>query len=140
MKNIAAISVSLFMFGATYAQSVPGGVKKTAVPDGPKNLVAGSIRDMRNKPIKGVQAFVYRPDSAIIASGYTDSIGRFKTNSVAPGVYFVKIVYPSTRVTTITGVNVGVGTTEINLRTAPPEADTFINYDVIAPKTTVKKQ
>ena len=138
MKLIATLSVCLFVFSASNAQVAPA---KKAAPAGKssKTVFMGSIRDMRNKPIRGVEAFVYKPDSSIIASGYTDSTGHFETNSVPAGAYFVKLVYPSTKATTIYAITMKNTSMEINLKSNPPEVDTMFAYDLIMPKPAPAK-
>ena len=103
------------------------------------NAVGGYIRDVRSKPMKGVKAFIYMPDSSIAASGYTDSTGFYETNSVAPGKYTVKLVYPSYKAIVITGVVIKKGITPINFKANAPEADTTVAFADILPKPADKK-
>ena len=141
MKLIATLSVCMLIFSASYGQMADakkGGAEKGAGKSG-KTVFMGSIRDMRNKPIKGVKAFVYKQDSTIIASGYTDSTGHFETNSVPAGQYFVKVVYPSAKATLIYGITLKNTSLEINLKSNPPEADTMFAYDLLMPKPDPKK-
>ena len=137
MKIIATLSVCLFVFCTSYGQQAA--THKSSGTKVTKPVFMGSIRDTRNKPIKGVKAFVYKQDSTIVASGYTDSTGHFETNSVPAGLYFVKIVYPSTKTTMIYGITMKAASMEINLRSNPPDADTMLAYETLLPKPEVKK-
>ncbi len=150
MKIIAALSVCLLVTATSIAQtasaSKEANAAKKAARSGKgadakvnKSVVYGSIRNMRNRPIKGVQAFVYKPDTSIIASGATDSAGHFETNGVVAGDYFVKLVYPSTKTVIISGIKLKSGSVELNLKADAPEADTAFTYDVVMPKPEPKK-
>jgi len=106
-----------------------------------KNAVGGYIRDARYRAIEGVETFVYRTDSsaAIAASGFSDAMGHYETNSVMPGKYNVRFFYPSTnKAILVTDVVMKKGITEINLRNEPPVADTSINYLFFKPKPVEK--
>ncbi len=138
MKIIVALSACLFVFNASNGQTKQTASKDKAVLTG-KTTISGYIRNGRNKPIKGVEAFVYKMDSSIIASGNTDSTGHFETNGFVPGPYFVKVVYPSRKFTLVTGITTKTGTTELNLKGDAPEADTAFAYDVLMPKPDPKK-
>jgi hypothetical protein len=105
-----------------------------------KNIVIGKVKDATNNPIKGVRAFVYRSDSMLVASGFTDADGRFETNVIPAGAYYVKFVYPTNRNTIVTGVTMKAGNLELNLKGNPPEADTFVNYATIMPKVEPVKK
>jgi hypothetical protein len=142
MKILAAISVCVLVFSASYGQK-SADVKKANASAGkevmpPKANVVGYIRDAHNRPIKGVKAFVYRPDSSIVASGASDSSGHFLTNSVVAGSYYMKIVYPSNKVFVVTGLTTkGTGPVELNLKADLPEADSSFTYDALMPKPAV---
>jgi hypothetical protein len=133
MKFIATLSVCLFMSGAMMAQTAPAKVKK-AKSDKDKTVIYGTLKDARNKPYKGMKAFVYKADSTIIASGFTDADGHFETNNVPAGTYFVKLIYPTDKVTMVYNVEVKKSV-PLDLKGAPPAEDTMIAYDVLYPKT-----
>ena len=144
MKCIAALSLCLFISAASFGQTAPKQQKnapgqKTANPA--KYVITGKIKDMRNKPIKGVQAFVYKPDSTIIASGFTDTGGHYETNSVLPGAYYVKLVYPGAtgKMAIVSGVTVKTASTELNVKANVPDADTAYTYEALMPPPEVKK-
>lgn len=142
MKLITAISLSLLISGTSFAQ---GAAQKSAKPNPDKSVISGTIRDTRKQPVKGVEAFVYKTDSSIIASGITDMTGHFETNGVVPGDYFVKLVYPSVKnVMFITGISIKKpGNTEINYKGDAPVADTAVAYAELMPaavKDTKKKK
>jgi hypothetical protein len=106
-----------------------------------KSAIGGKFTDARKQPIKGVRTFIYKPDSSIAGSGFTDVTGSYETNSVAPGKYNYKVVYPSSHTAAvITGVPVMAGyITEVSfLRSLPPATDTVIDYKEIAPKVEEK--
>lgn len=107
-----------------------------------KNTIGGYFTDARRQPIKGVRTFVYQPDSSIGASGYSDPLGYYEANSIKPGRYDVKVVYPNTKAT-VTVTNVPIMKeyiTEVSLlRMDIPQADTSIYYSEIAPKEVEKK-
>jgi hypothetical protein len=140
MKIIAALSVCLFMAnisqGQTAAAPKKGASDKKVIK---VNNITGVIKNSRNKPIKGVEAFVYKADSTIIASGNTDSSGHYTTNGVPEGTYFVKLIYPGRKVTMVYGINVKASSVELNLKADAPEADTMMAYEVVMPKLVIKK-
>ncbi len=146
MKQIIALAVCLFIFGAVSAQK-----KKETHPNISvipqkagvyhKNAIGGYFTDMRKRPIKGVQAFIYLSDSSIGASGFTDSTGYYETNNILPGTYDLKIVYPNTAGSLrITGVPIIRETiTEISFfKGEAPATDTTFRYSVIEPKPIEK--
>ncbi len=140
MKLIATLSACLFVFGTSYGQNAPSAKKtghKAAANDN-KTMISGSLRDMRNKPIKGIKAFVYKPDSTIVASGFTDGTGHFETNNLMPGTYFVKLIYPTDKVVLVYGLEVKKSL-ELNYKANPPAEDTMLAYDLIMPKPEPKK-
>lgn len=139
-KIIAALSVCLFMGGISHGQTAAApkkGTDKTVIGKG--NNVTGTIRNLRNKPIKGVEAYVYKEDSSIIASANTDSAGHYTTNSVPAGKYFVKLVYPSRKFALIYGIEIKAGALELDYKADAPDADTMFSYDNIRPKAIAKK-
>jgi flagellar hook assembly protein FlgD len=144
MKFMASLSVCMLVISATYAQKT---VKTTTSARTvthkeivQKNNVWGTIKNSRNKPIKGAQAFLYRIDSSIIASGFTDSAGHFETNNVPDGAYYMKIVYPNKRAAIVAGVDVKKGPLELNVKIdAPAEVDTILGYKEIMAKPEPKK-
>ena len=142
MKLVATLSVSLFAISAVNGQvktatTVKVTGSKTVIIQ--KNTIFGTIKSVRNKPMKGVEAFVYKADSTIIASGITDSAGHYETNGVPDGAYYMKIVYPSKHVAMVQGVNVKKGGTELNVKIEMPEADTILGYNQLMPKIEIKK-
>ena len=141
MKLIAALSVCLFMSAISIGQTAktPKAATDKKAAALPTTNISGVIKNARNKPIKGVEAFVYQADSTIIASGNTDSAGRYSTNKIPSGVYFVKLVYPSKKVTLVYGISIKAASVELNLKADAPEADTMLSYDVVMPKPVGKK-
>lgn len=103
------------------------------------NAIGGYIRDNRSRPIKGAKAFIYMADSSIAASGYTDSSGFYQTNSVAPGKYNVKLIYPNYKTIYVTGVVIKKGITPVNFKADMPAADTTVAFADILPKPESKK-
>ncbi|MCD6012349.1 MAG: Carboxypeptidase regulatory-like domain [Flavipsychrobacter sp.] len=147
MKQLLVLFISIFMFGSLSAQQAS--TQKELTPeqkrlaDLRKNAVSGFVKDMRNRPVEGVQAFIYAKDSAqtILASGYTDATGYYETNSVAPGKYNIKIVYPSTnKAVMVPDVVMKRGLVDISLKTDIPTADTSINYLIFQPKPAGKSK
>ncbi len=141
MRIVIALSICLLVCNASFSQTA-GAAKKTANKQkttlNGKSVVSGHIKNMRNKPVKGIEAFIYKPDSSIIASGITDSAGFFETNGVVPGPYFVKLVYPSRKVVYVTDLKIA-GDALLNLKADEPEADTAYAYEVLMPKVDPKK-
>lgn len=150
MKQFAAFGICLLLAGSSYAQAPKKVVKQvmppiTVLPQRNKafhkSAIGGYFTDMRRRPIKGVKAYVYGPDSTIIASGFSDSTGYYETNSIVPGLYDLKITYPTSKFSQmVTGVPVlATKITNISfLKSDVPAADTAINYTDIAPKPTEK--
>ena len=131
MKQSIAFSLCRFISVTSFAQKSATDAKKNPSQ---KSAVAGVIQNMRKQPIKGIKVFIYQKDS-IVASGYTDSSGYFETNYALPGIYNLKLVYPSEKTMVITAVPIKARTlTMVDLKAAPPEADTSIAYITIAPK------
>ena len=134
MKRFKALTFCLLIPGALFAQKSAANTKKA--PSN-KSAIAGVIQNTRKQPVMGIKAFIYRKDS-IVASGYTDSAGYFETNYAIPGIYNLKLVYPSEKTMIITAVPVRARTlTMVDLKIAPPEADTSIAYATIAPKAPI---
>ncbi len=145
MKKLIVLFISIFVCGSSFAQQSsnqkPLTPEQKRLADLRKNAVSGFVRDMRNRPIEGVQAFIYAKDSAqtILASGYTDATGYYETNSVLPGKYDIKIVYPSTNKSVmVADVMMKRGLLDISLKTDVPTTDTNINYMVFQPKPAGK--
>ena len=147
MKRLIVLTICVLAFGPAFAQKKEKVVMPniSALPqrnkDIKKSAIGGYFTDIRKRPIKGVQAFVYMPDSTIGASGYTDAEGYYETNSILPGRYNLKIVYPNNAAAlTIMGVPVVASTiTEVSFyRGVPPSADSSFPYEVIAPKPIEK--
>ncbi len=145
MKQFILLAASFLSIGTSIAQNS----SKTAKPmtaaekkaaDMRKNCVGGYVRTARYMPMEGIQAFIYLGDSAntIGASGYTDATGYYETNSVAPGKYNVKFVYPNNKSIMVSGVTLKRGITDISLKNDAPTADTGINYLYFAPKPAEK--
>lgn len=136
MRLMASLSVCMLLTGAAFAQqkattTAHASSKKEVVR---KNNVWGTIKNSRNKPIKGVKAFVYGADSTIKASGFTDSAGRYETNNVPDGSYYMKLVYPNRRTAVVAGVDVKKGPVELNVKIdVPEEVDTILGYKQLMP-------
>ena len=145
MKQVLLLAFILLTITGLMAQETITPAKNEAASS--KNLaasgkcaVAGIITDMHNFPLKGVKAFVYQADSSIIASGFTDADGYFETNSILPGTYYIRIMYPSQTITLIMNVTMKPGITPVNIKAEPPAADNTISYSDIAPKPSEKKK
>ncbi len=145
MTRIVTLAICLFIFGTASAQKKKESHPNISViPQKPgvyhKSAIGGYFTDVHKHPIRGLQAFIYLPDSTIGASGFTDSAGYYETNNVLPGIYTLKIVYPRTSTAvTITGVPVVRETiTEISFfKNEPPTTDTIFSYLSIEPKPMV---
>ena len=156
MKQLIAIAACLLTTGASFAQKTSpaapktqgtSATKSTAAAKGGKQLsaagksaIAGTFKDSRNQPIRGVKVFIYAPDSSIIASGFTDENGNYETNSTMPGKYNVKIVYPSYKTIQVIGVVIKSGLTPISFKSDAPPADSTIQYTELLPKPVEKKK
>ena len=146
MSRILTLAICLLVFGTASAQK-----KKEARPTISvipqkagvyhKSGVGGYFTDARKHPIKGMQAFLYLPDSTIGASGFTDEAGYYETNNILPGMYTMKLVNPNWRTSiTITGVPIVRETiTEISFFKLgdAPYNDTVFAYSAIEPKPAV---
>ncbi len=145
MKKISAVIIALLVAGVSLSQkaatqkTVATTAQKTAV-NAHKSAVGGLITDARRRPIIGAEAFIYQADSTIIASGYTDSMGNYETNSVLPGKYDVKIVYPSAKAILVKAVVIKSGVTQISFKADPPAADTTYLYTDLVPKAAPAKK
>lgn len=160
MKKMFAFAFCIFAAGSTFGQA-PAAQPKAAAPqktttapksatapkttqatkvkkDGP--AIGGFILDGRKHPIEDVHAFIYAPDSSIIASGYTDATGHYETNAVLPGTYQVKIVYPTDKAILVSGVIIKKGITPINLTMNAPAADTTMAFANFVPPAPEKKK
>ncbi len=135
MKMIIAVTGCLLLAGMSYGQSntKPAGSKAR------KSAIGGTIKDARGRPVPKVQAYIYRNDT-IAASGFSNAEGNYETNSVLPGVYSLRIVYPSAKRVTVTGVPVKMlKITAVNLTGDEPTADSTIAYTELVPKEVKKK-
>ena len=134
MKLITAISLGLLIAGTSYAQNTKktDGAKK---PNPDKCVVSGMIKDIHKQPVRGVEAFVYKADSSIIASGITDPAVHYETNAVLPGDYFIKLVFPANKnVMFVNAVSIKKpGNIELNYKGLPPSADTAVTYAELMP-------
>jgi hypothetical protein len=146
MKKLITLTICLMAAGIAVAQKSTTTKKKLTPAEqyaaAHKNAVGGYIRDARNVPISGAQAFVYKTDSSaeIVSSGFTDSMGYYETNSTYPGKYNLKIVYPSAKSVTVSGVIVKKGITNISLKANAPDADTTLPYANFLPKQVVNNK
>ncbi len=144
MKQIIALTICLFISGASFAQkkaktdNSPAAAQRKLVASG-RCAIKGYFHDTHKHPIIGVKAFIYQKDSSILASGYTDSTGHYETNSVLPGVYVVKMVYPTDKTLTITGVTLKKGYTDLSIKADPPTTDSTQPYTDFVPKTEKSK-
>lgn len=141
MKLIITLPVCLLAISVANGQvKTTGTVTTTRTTVVKKNVVYGDIKTIRNKPIKGVQAFVYnKTDSSIIASGSTDDAGHYETNAIPDGEYYMKIVYPSRKIAIVEGVVIKNGARELDIKIQEPEADTILGYTLLMPKPEPKK-
>lgn len=137
MKQLLAFALCLLI-----ATSVTGQKKDTkimpkhpakAAGRAPKNALGGFVLDGHKQPVQGVEFFIYQADSTIAASGFTDATGNYTTNSVMPGKYRVKIVYPSARVIMVNNITMKSGITPLNVTIAEPPADTTLPYTYFVP-------
>lgn len=144
MRSIIVLFVAMLVSGPLFAQQSaqkPLTPEQKRAADARKNAISGFIRDSRNRPMEGIQAFIYAKDSAatILASGYTDATGYYETNSVMPGKYNIKIVYPSTnKAILVPDVVMKRGLLNISLKNDMPTADTSIEYRIFQPAPTPK--
>src|SRR5579872_2275669 len=140
MKKLITLAICLLAAGIAFSQQSTTTKKKLTPAEqyaaAYKNAIGGYIKDARNIPIPDVKAFVYKTDSSaeIVSSGYTDAMGYYETNFTYPGKYTLRIVYPSAKTVTVTGVVVKKGITNISLKADAPEADTTLPYANFVPK------
>ncbi len=143
MKRFVILATCMFTFGASFAQKKeqydPAKAQRLLIASG-KCALTGSFTDARNHPIPGVQAFIYGKDSSIAASGYSDSVGHYETNSVFKGVYYVKLVYPGAKTILVTDVTLKPGFNPMNVKSNAPMADTTIPAITFMPAPVVKKK
>ena len=139
MKKIVLLGLCLCALTASYCQNskMAGKVK---VKTKNTTAIGGYVRDAHKHPIPGIEAFIYKPDSTIAASGYTDATGYFETNAVMPGKYDLKIVYPSNKNALVSGVIIKKGVTMVSLYMDEPAADTLIAYTDLVPKAVENKK
>ncbi len=139
MKQFLFFAALFFVSSPLFAQNQNNTKEMTPAQkraaDLRKNAVGGYIKNARNRPLEGIQTFVYAADSAntIVASGYTDATGYYETNSVMPGKYNIKIVYPSNIAVMVPDVPMKKGITDISLKCDTPTADTSIPFTVFQP-------
>jgi len=140
MKPITIVAACIFIAGTANAQSAAKTGSGSSAKRIYKNAAGGTILDIRRQPVAKLQAYLYRNDT-LIGSGYTMGDGTFETNTVLPGKYDLRIVYPATgKRITITGVPIKVRTiTPVNLIVSEPVEDSTISYTDIAPNTEKKK-
>jgi len=130
---------------ATFAQSAAkdgnerAKVQRNLIASG-KCALSGTFNDSRSRPLSGVQTFIYRQDSSIVASGYSDSAGRYETNSVVKGDYTVKLVYPTAKTILITAYPLKPGFNQLNVKADPPTADTTLPATDFVVKQPEKKK
>jgi protocatechuate 3,4-dioxygenase beta subunit len=145
MKQLIALSICVFAFGNSFGQQ-PAAPQKTATAPqrgaskANRTVVTGTITDSRYRPIAGAQVFVYPPDSSIVASAYTDASGVYETNSVMPGTYRVKVLYPSNKAVNVNSVVIKRGAVQLNIKAEPPANDTIMTYADFIPKPAEKKK
>lgn len=143
MKQFFLVACGLLILGTGNAQNKVANTKKAPISKKAadnKIALGGTLKNMRKQAIVGAQAFVYAPNGSIVASGYTDEMGYFETNALAPGKYDLKVVYPSEKMAKFVGVEVGKkGITKVTINMNEPTADTIMTYATIAPPEAPKK-
>jgi Carboxypeptidase regulatory-like domain len=139
MKKLIAFAACSFIISSSFAQNQNVITAKKLIA-AKRCAIAGTITDMHRFPLKGAEAFIYQPDSSIIASGYADAQGHYETNSVLPGTYTVKIMYPNQKTCMVTGVVLKPGITQVNITADEPATDTSMPYADITPKPTGHKK
>lgn len=150
MKPLFAIIICLLASGTLSAQDKTaqnktihpgkgnsGTASKKVKNDGP--AVGGYILDAKRHPLPDVQAFIYAPDSSIIASGHTDATGHYETNAVPAGTYTVRIVYTNANKISISGVVIKKGIVPISISVNEPAADTVLPFSNFVPVVEKKK-
>lgn len=137
MKLIVVVAGCLLFSGTSMGQT---GARKAGATKVRKSAIGGTIRNSRWSPLPKVQAYIYNAET-IVASGYSDASGYYETNSVAPGTYDVRFVYPSSKRVTVTGIPVKMlKITELNLASEEPSADTTIAYTELVPPTETRRR
>jgi len=156
MKKIFAIAICSLLASGAFAQNtlksapaMPGApakaqgaaTKQHGAAKMHKSAIAGVIKDLRRDPVPKIQAYIYKNDS-IKASGYSNAEGYYETNSVLPGVYSLRLVYPqSGRRITVTGVPVKMlKLTVVNYTGAEPVGDSTIGYNELMPGAVPPKK
>ncbi len=143
MKQLFLVACGLLILSTGHAQNKGVNTKKAPIKNKAadnKIALGGTLKNMRKQAIVGAQAFVYAPNGSIVASGYTDDMGYFETNALAPGKYDLKVVYPSEKMAKFMGVEVGKkGITKLTINMNEPTADTIMTYATIAPVEAPKK-
>lgn len=134
MKRFFIFSLSMFVSYSLLAQeSAP--TASSGRDKRPKTAIGGTIRDLRHVPQQNIKVFVYKGESEIVASGYTDENGKFETSSYGTGEYTVKVIYPSFRRVIISRVPlVRHKITPLNLLLTEPGEDSTFVYSDVAPK------
>jgi protocatechuate 3,4-dioxygenase beta subunit len=140
MKPIVAVIAGMLIAGSSFAQNTN---KTSTARSGAKvrrTAIAGTILDSRRQPVPKVQAYIYRNDT-IKASGFAAADGRYETNSVLPGIYDLRLVYPASgKRITVTSVPVkALNLTIVDFRGDEPAADTTIGYTDLYPKVETKR-
>ncbi len=133
MKLSLTVAACLLISGAAFAQATTP-AKTSGQTKIRRTAIGGTIKDARRNPVPKVQAFVYKNDT-LLASGFTGADGNFETNSVMPGVYTLRLVYPSTgRRFVVNGVPVkALKVTPVNYTGVEPTADTAMSYIELMP-------
>jgi len=132
MKKLIFIAICLFAVTDLYGQADTSTTQ--SIPPAEKCFLAGTISDSSRKPLKGTEIFVYQADSAIVGSGYTDESGYFKTNSLEPGIYSVKIVYVTKTSRVVTGIRMQPGINMFSISALIPARDVTIPYSELLDK------
>jgi carboxypeptidase family protein len=144
MKRLITFAICLMAASIAFAQNTTNSQSAAAKKVSPyKTGLSGFVRTTRNLPIADVQAFLYKQDSSntIISSGFTDAQGYYETNFTAPGKYNLKLVYPSAKSVTISGVVIAKkGLTNISVHMNEPAADTSLPITDFMPKPVEKKK
>jgi len=138
MKKIIVFTIALLFSGTLFAQNNTAAKKSSSSLH--KTAIGGMITDKYKRPYAGVQAFIYQKDSSIIASGFTDLTGYYETNSVLPGKYDLKIVYPNNKAILVKAVAIKQGVTLVNFNWGIPAGDTTVQYTDLLPKPAEKKK
>ncbi len=133
MKHSIILFVSLLFSCTLFAQEYQ---PETSAPSRkkPKTAIAGTIKNARKIPMQSIKVFVYKGETDIVSSGYTNEKGYYETSSFQPGEYTVKVIYPSFRRLVITRVPVSYHkVTPLYLTLNEPLEDSTFIYSDIAP-------